>query len=160
MKLRKNNDGKANQNPMRWLVYLAVFGLILCISRMLLDATRSNNDHVVHGVNFGSLLDMNPLAPFQILFTILFLYLYVKHSKYAWHAIAIPFLLSYPISVIFRAAGVYFLPHRHAFENWFWLMLWVLLLIYMLGLRKRYISFLSSQEGEQNSERGKNKRLT
>jgi len=160
MRSRKNNNYKANQNPMRWLVYLAVFGLILCISRMHLDITRSSNDRAIWGIPFERLLAINPLAPFQILFIISFLYLYVKRSKYAWHAIAIPFLLSYPISLIFRAEGVYFLPYRYAFENWLWPIMWVGVSIYMLGLRKQYISFLSSDEGDEKSERGKKQRPT
>jgi hypothetical protein len=127
---------------------------------MHLDITRSSNEHAIRGIPVGRLLAINPLAPFQILFIISFLYLYAKHSKYAWHAIAMLLLSTYPMELIFRAAGVYFLPYRYAFENWLWPTLHVGVLIYLLGLRKRYISFLSSQQGDEKSEREEQQRPT
>ena len=137
---------KPNRNPMRWLVYLTVFGLILGASRTHLDITRASDDYTLFGINIWRFGAINPLTPFNLIFAIAFLYLYIKQSKYAWHALALPFLLNYPISLMLRMGGIYFQPYKHMWETVLWPVIWVLVLVYIIQLRNKYFDFLSSQK--------------
>lgn len=139
---------KSNRNPMRWLVYLTVFGLILGASRMHWDITRASNDYTLFGINVGRFGAINPLLPFYLILMITFLCLYIRQSKYAWHAITLPFISNYPISLILRMGGIYFQPYKHMWETVLWPVIWVLVLVYLIQLRNKYYDYLSSQKGK------------
>jgi len=141
---------KEKTNPIRWLVYLSVFCLILGISRMYLDITRSDSSHMIWDIPIGRLLAVNSLSPFQIVFTVAFLYLYAKHSKYAWHVFFVPLALSIPLQFTLRSQGIYFQVPPNPWYDWLLTSIWVLALIYMVGLRKKYTSFLTNMKGRKN----------
>ena len=140
---------KTNCNPMRWLMYIAVFWLFVDIVLMYMDATVSGVSEIC-GITFDSRGPLNPLAPFRVTCMILFLFLYAKHSKYAWHVMMILLLLNIPLYWILRSQAIYYRPLRYAKEDWFLITVWAGFLLWMIKLRPRYFLFISSNEGLKN----------
>ena len=134
-----------NHNPLRWLLYITIPGLLLCIARMGLDISNSSHSYMIWGIPLGRLMSINPLAPFQIISIIFFLYLYLKQSMYAWHMIIVLLIGDLPFYWILRILGIYFQPRNFLYDG-FLLAVCVLFLIYMLKERRRYFDHISSNK--------------
>jgi len=142
------------RNPMRFLVYLTVFALIICVSQVYYDQTIPNNGGKFWGVDVESRGAFNPLAPFHIMGGLIFLYLCAKHSKYAWHVIIIWFVLALPSYWFLRCMRIYFRPPRYTFEDPFSLCIWIITLIYIMRLRPKYNLYVCTKKQKKLSVGG------
>jgi hypothetical protein len=140
---------KADQNPIRWLMYIGLFWLLFDIMQIYLDATVTGIGEV-WGIPFDSRGPLNPIAPFRIGCIVVFLYFYVKRSKHAWIAIMIPMVLSTPAYWILRMQRIYFRAPKSAVNDYLALAAWVGLLLYTISLRTKYLSFIASDKGRQD----------
>lgn len=132
-----------NYNPMRWLMYIAVFGLLFDIAGIYIDLTASGSGEI-WGIPFNSCGPLNPIAPFRIVFMLIFLYLYGKHSKYAWHVMMLFLILNIPAYWFFRIRGTYLQPQAFRTKDLFTFVVWLGFLFYVIILRPRYMHFLSN----------------
>lgn len=125
------------RNPMKYLVYFALFGLLIDIGGIYMDTSAKD---------FASI---NPLAPLRIVCLLTFLYLYVKQSKYAWHVIMAPMLLYIPIYWLLRVQGIHFQQQEFATKDLITLAAWLVMLLYMIAIRSQYMDFLTSKDKEE-----------
>lgn len=137
---------------MRFLIYLTVFGLIICVSQVYYDLTIPNSGGKLWGVDVESRGPLNPLAPFQIIGSVLFLYLCARHSKYAWHVITVLVVFSLPSHWFLRRMGIYFRPPRYTFEDIFYLSIWIIALVYIMKLRTKYDRYVCTKKQKKLSE--------
>ena len=137
---------------MRFLIYLTVFGLIVCVSRVHYDLTIPNSGGKLWGVDVESRGPLNPLAPLQIIGGVLFLYLCARHSKYAWHVIIALVVFSLPSQWLLRYAGIYFRPPKYIFEDIFYLSVWIIALVYIMKLRTKYDHYVCAKKQEKLCE--------
>jgi hypothetical protein len=131
------------RNPLRGLMYISVFVLVFDILGMYLDLTAADTSEIL-GIPFHSRGSLNPIAPFRIACIVVFLYLYRRYSKYAWHTLIISILLDISAYWILRWQGIYFETLETAVNDWFRLGLWALLLVYVIKLLSPYMQFISS----------------
>ncbi len=137
---------RPNLNPMRWFVYIAVFWLVFTVFQICVDRTISRVERV-WGITFVSSGPLNPLAPFRIICIVLFLYFYFKQSRFAWYIMFILLLLGTPAYWILRSQGIYFRPPNYtALSDLFSLAVYAGFIFWIIKIRVRYLSFLSSKD--------------
>jgi len=127
---------------MWFLICLTLFGLVISLSRAYYDLTIPSSGGKLWGIDVESRGSLNPLAPFQIICSVLFLYLCAKHSKYAWHVITVFVVFSLPSYWLLRNIGIYFRSPIYNFEDVFYIAVWIIALVYIMTLRSKYVAYI------------------
>ena len=131
---------------------MAIFALIGGILQIIMDA-KVEGIGEIWGIPYDSRGVLNPLIPFQIIFMVPFLFLYWKKSKYAWHTLMVFFILDIPYYWLFRAQEIYFRPPKYTFGEYSLVISWVVLPIYLLYIRSRYLNYISSGKNTKYLEK-------
>ena len=133
--IKLNTRRKAYQNPLRWLIFIAIVSIIFDAFGIVAEVLNIVEFH--RGKLFV-------LAPFRILFMAVFLYFVSRRSKYAWHIIVVTLLIYTPAYFILHPKD--FSSAEYYSEFGFTLLVWIGFLIYAMMLRKPYMEYLSFYE--------------
>jgi len=139
-----------DKNPIKWLAYVSVFWLVICILQIL-DANVSGVGKI-WGLTCYNRGTLNPIVPFSVVFIVMFLLLYVKRSQYAWHVLFTFFVLDTPVYRIFRFQGVNFRLTQSVLQNILILVVWIGLLAYMIYVYKAYRNYVFLKPEEKHDE--------
>ena len=132
-----------NNNPLRGMVFLSIWFLILDLFQVSLDLNILSSGEI-WGIPYKSQGSINPLAPFRILCYFVFLYLYKKSSKYAWHILLGYIITVIPAYIILRWQEIYYPPSKSVFPYVFTIFAGLVVLLYIIILRKKYFSYIVS----------------
>ena len=72
-----------------------------------------------------------------------FFLLYLKGSRFAWHALVLPIMIIYPVYVVLQELGIYSKPQFLVRAIVF--IIWLGCLLYLFLVRKGYFEFLSAR---------------
>ena len=126
-------------NPIRWLTYAAIIWLFIGVFNLLSAIIKGDIWHISCSKEFFNAID--PLAPFRMAVSLLFLYLYHKKSLYAWHTMMIPFVLGLPSYLILRRYNIYYQP-LDVLNDIYLFVIWIVFIIAMLLILPRYKKYL------------------
>ena len=130
-----------SKNPLEWVVFVAKIQLFVATIFLVATIVSFQSGKATSTDTWRAHL---ALPPFYILFPPLFLYLYNKRSKYAWHTMMIfmiSMLLYVPVYHILREYVIYHKPPS------FWrevlqLVFWLPLTVAVLHSKPRYMRYL------------------
>ena len=143
MSTRQKEKTNISPNPLKYMLYLSIFGLILSFFGILMALNAFN---MLDGANYAGPRGISPLMLLHIPSAFLFIYLYSRRSKYAWHVIAVTAILNDAIYYTFKAAGIYFIVERSFSHYAMHIAATIIFWVYLLHIRKRYFAFVSHPE--------------
>jgi hypothetical protein len=129
------NDSK---NPLRWILYYVFFAITCDVIFLIYDVMANIN------------LEINPIAPFRLIFNSSFLFFYTKRSRCAWYVIFVSTLLSLPAYWALRAQSIYFKPIS-VYNDCLLVIIWTSFIIFILITYPKYIQYLTLVSGDQDT---------
>jgi hypothetical protein len=122
------------RNPLRSIMHVAILALILSIFGLIHSEKLSLWVGILYSVE-----------------ATLFLYLYFKQSKYAWYALFVFCFFNSPGFILLRILG-YNLGLKYSKPWWVSVGVWVLVLVYLIHVRGRYMSFIDDHKKPPSSD--------